>query len=290
MTQVLLTGAGGMLAKDLLVTLESLEVTGLSHAELDIRNKRDVLNTVEGFDIVINAAAYTRVDDAESEETLAHAINAEGPRNLAVAAKTHGARLIQISTDYVFDGSASEPYQENSATHPISAYGRTKEAGERAVLEEYPEGSIIVRTSWLYGEQGSSFPKSILAAAQDNDFLRVVSDQIGQPTWTVDVAVMIRSLINKGIASGIYHATNEGQTTWFGFATKLFELAGWDPARLVPVGSEDYPRAAARPAWSVLGHQNWSKSNLETPRHWEDALEDAWVSGLVTLTNETPLT
>ena len=152
-----------------------------------------------------------------------------------MAAKTHGARLIQISTDYVFDGSASEPYQENAATHPISAYGRTKEAGERAVLEEYPEGSIIVRTSWLYGEQGSSFPKSILAAAQDNDFLRVVSDQIGQPTWTVDVAVMIRSLINKGIASGIYHATNEGQTTWFGFATKLFELAGWDPARLVPV-------------------------------------------------------
>ena len=288
MTQVLLTGAGGMLAKDLLVTLESMGISGLSHAELDIRNKRDVLDAVEGFDIVINAAAYTRVDDAESDETLAHAINAEGPRNLAVAAKTHGARLIQISTDYVFDGAGAEPYQEDAPTHPISAYGRTKEVGERAVLEEYPERSILVRTSWLYGQQGSNFPKSILAAAQKNDFLRVVSDQIGQPTWTVDVAVMIRSLINKGIASGIYHATNEGHTSWFGFATKLFELAGWDPTRVLPVGSEDYPRAAVRPAWSVLGHQNWAKAGLETPRRWEDALEEAWVSGLATAANETP--
>jgi dTDP-4-dehydrorhamnose reductase len=290
MTQVLVTGAGGMLGKDLLSTLKSKSTSGLTHSELDIRNKQDVLNAVEGYDIVINAAAYTRVDDAESEETLAHAINAEGPRNLAAAAKTHGARLIQLSTDYVFDGMASLPYQEDAATHPISAYGRTKEAGERAVLEEYPDGSIIVRTSWLYGQHGSCFPASILTAAQHRDTLQVVNDQIGQPTWTKDVAFMIKLLIDKGTNSGVYHATNAGQTSWFGFATKLFELAGWESERVVPVGSEEYIRAAPRPAWSVLGHQNWATVGLPAPRHWEEALEEAWASGLAPTNNEAPAT
>ena len=290
MSQILVTGAGGMLAQDLLEVLGSSNVSGLRHSELDIRSKEAVLAAVEGFDIVINAAAYTKVDDAESEETLAFAINAEGPRNLAAAAKIHGARLIQLSTDYVFDGVASEPYQEDTPTHPISAYGRTKAAGERAVLEECPEGAIIVRTSWLYGQHGACFPTSILTAAQHRDTLQVVNDQIGQPTWTKDVAFMIKLLIDKGTNSGVYHATNAGQTSWFGFATKLFELAGWESERVVPVGSEEYIRAAPRPAWSVLGHQNWATVGLPAPRHWEQALEEAWASGLAPTNNEAPAT
>lgn len=279
-TRVLITGAQGMLGRDLLQVFSDMDVRGLGKEELDIRDAQSVATHTAGFDVVINAAAYTKVDDAESDETSAWAINSEGPKNLAKALRAHGGRLIQISTDYVFDGSATNPYPEKTQTAPLSAYGRTKEGGEQAVLAEYPESSLIVRTSWLYGKSGSSFPKSILNAGKVKEHLDVVDDQIGQPTWTKDVATMVHSLVKSGPRSGIFHATNSGQTSWYGFARKIFQLAQWNPDRIRPVPSSAFPREAPRPAWSVLGHGEWEKNGLPAPRPWELALEDAWVSGL----------
>jgi len=229
---------------------------------------------------VINTAAFTAVDDAETQQDLAYAINADGPRNLARACQLDGATLIHVSTDYVFDGTAKVAYAENSPANPQSVYGASKYQGEQAVLEECPEHSIILRTSWLYGEHGNCFPRAILRAGQEKDQLEVVDDQHGQPTWTIDVANMMQSLIDNQISTGIFHATNSGATTWNGFARKLFELAGWDPERIGATTTEAFPRPAPRPAWSVLGHENWSINGLPSPRNWEVALEEAWGAGL----------
>jgi dTDP-4-dehydrorhamnose reductase len=286
MTRILITGAQGMLGRDLLEVFSDCETLGLSRNELDIRDADSVLTATAGFDIVINAAAYTQVDNAEFDEAAAWAVNGKGPQNLAAAAKFYGTRLVQISTDYVFDGRASEPYSEYALTNPLSAYGRTKEAGERAVLETYPDGSLIVRTSWLYGLHGSSFPKSIINAGRRKENLDVVDDQIGQPTWTKDVARMVHSLVDLDVNSGIFHATNSGSTSWFGFAKNLFELARWNPDRILPVSSSAFARDAPRPAWSVLGHAEWLRHGLPVPRPWDKALEDAWQAQLHVLLEE----
>jgi dTDP-4-dehydrorhamnose reductase len=236
--------------------------------------------TLESFitpgSIVINAAAYTQVDAAEEEHDAAFATNATGVANLATIAKSKNARVIHVSTDYVFDGVAREPYSEDSPTNPATVYGASKLAGEKLLRETLPDGSVIVRTAWLYGVPGSSFPATILGAAQTRDTLQVVTDQIGQPTWTRDVARMIRSLLESSVTSGVFHATNAGQASWWEFARRLFELAGWDPDRVLPTTSETFVRPAPRPAWSVLGHDNWEKNGLPPPRHWRAALDEAW--------------
>ena len=279
-SRILVVGAGGMLGHDLISGLDGHDVTGLTRSELDITDEAATRAALEGFDVVINAAAFTAVDDAQQNEDLAFAINADGARNLAKACRKAGALLVQVSTDYVFDGESRTPYPEDAAPDPRSVYGASKWAGEQAVLQEHPEGSLIVRTSWLYGTHGNSFPRTILRAGLHRETLDVVDDQRGQPTWTMDVAVIIKNLINQGITSGIFHATNSGSTTWHGFATKLFELAGWDPARLRTSSTEAFPRPAPRPAWSVLGHKNWAEHGIPSPRIWEVALEEAWGAGL----------
>ncbi len=279
-SRILVVGAGGMLGHDLISGLDGHDVTGLTRSELDITDEAATMVALEGFDVVINAAAFTAVDDAQENEDLAFAINADGARNLAKACRKAGAILVQVSTDYVFDGESRTPYPEDAAPNPRSVYGASKWAGEQAVLEEHPEGSLIVRTSWLYGTHGNSFPRTILRAGLHRETLDVVDDQRGQPTWTMDVAAIIKNLINQGITSGIFHATNSGSTTWHGFATKLFELAGWDPARLRTSSTEAFPRPAPRPAWSVLGHKNWAEHGIPSPRIWEVALEEAWGAGL----------
>ena len=279
-SRLLVVGAGGMLGHDLISGLNGHDVTGLTRSELDITDEAATRAALEGFDVVINAAAFTAVDDAQQNEDLAFAINADGARNLAKACRKAGALLVQVSTDYVFDGESRTPYPEDAAPNPRSVYGASKWAGEQAVLQEHPEGSLIVRTSWLYGTHGNSFPRTILRAGLHRETLDVVDDQRGQPTWTMDVAVIIKNLINQGITSGIFHATNSGSTTWHGFATKLFELAGWDPARLRTSSTEAFPRPAPRPAWSVLGHKNWAEHGIPSPRIWEVALEEAWGAGL----------
>ena len=276
MTRILLTGAGGMLGHDLVSVLSGREINPLTRSELDITDAKAVEEAVSGHDVVINAAAYTKVDDAETHRDEAFAINAEGPRNLARSAHAHGATLIQLSTDYVFDGTAKDPYSEDSPLNPVSVYGQSKAEGERAVLSEHPEGTIIVRTAWLYGEHGPNFPATMLRLAHERETLSVVTDQIGQPTWTHDLATWIKGLIDAKISHGIFHGTNSGETNWFDFARAVFEEAGLDPERIQPTTSEAFVRPAPRPAWSVLGHDNWVAAGFPRPRPWREALTEAF--------------
>ena len=276
----LITGAAGMLGRDLQVALAGRDVTAFGRADLDITDLSAVLEAVDGYDAIINAAAYTKVDDAETNEEAAYAINATGPHNLALAAVATGARLVQISTDYVFDGNATTPYGEDTPIDPISAYGRTKAAGEAFVLSTHPTGSYIVRTAWLYGEHGPNFPKTMLKLAAARDTLSVVDDQVGQPTWTADLAKQIVALLDAKAPAGIYHGTNSGVTSWFGFAQAVFAGAGLDPARVTPTDSSQFVRPAPRPAYSVLGHDAWQAAGLAPMRDWREALADATAQGI----------
>ena len=270
MTRYLVAGAGGMLGTDLLDVLAGRDVTALTRAELDVTDADAVRAAVPGHDVVINATAYTAVDAAESDEAAAFAVNAEGAGHLAAAAAATGARFVQISTDYVFDGTATTPYAEDAPRAPLGAYGRTKAAGEVAVLAH--PGVYLVRTAWLYGAHGSSFPKTMLKLAAERETLSVVDDQVGQPTWSRDLAEAIVRLLDAEAPFGVYHGTNSGETTWFGFARSVFDEAGLDPARVLPTDSTAFVRPAPRPAYSVLGHDAWRRVGLPEMRPWRDAL------------------
>jgi dTDP-4-dehydrorhamnose reductase len=228
--------------------------------------------------VVINAAAYTKVDDAESHESDALAINATGAEILARATANAGARYVLLSTDYVFDGLATTPYAEYEPRHPVSAYGRTKAEGERLALETNPRTSIV-RTAWLYGEHGPNFARTMLRLASERDEVSVVTDQIGQPTWTADLANQIVALLDADAPPGIYHGTNSGQTSWYEFARAIFRSAGLDPARVKPTDSAQFTRPAPRPAYSVLGHDAWHRAGLAPMRDWREALHDAFRTG-----------
>ena len=275
MKRVLITGANGMLGRDIQETLGARPFTALGRVALDVRDVDAVRAAVGGHDVIVNCAAYTRVDDAEEHEADAFAINAEGAHNLALAARDTGARLIHMSTDYVFDGSAPAPYPENSPRHPLGAYARTKAAGEELVLEAYSAGTIILRSAWLYGQHGPNFVSTMLRLAGERDTLAVVDDQWGQPTWTHDLAQKVVDIIDADITSGIFHGTSSGETTWFGFARAIFAGAGLDPERVQPTDSASFVRPAPRPAYSVLAHDAWALSGLSPLRHWQDALAEA---------------
>ena len=276
MTRILLAGAGGMLGSDLAQVLAHYDVIAATRAELDITDIDAVTDAMSGVDVVVNAAAYTAVDDAETHHDEAFAINEQGPRNLAIATKKAGARLIHVSTDYVFDGEANEPYAEHTLRNPASVYGKSKAAGEVAIQAEHPDGSIIVRTAWLYGQHGPNFPRTMLSLAETKDTVSVVTDQIGQPTWSMDLAQWIRNLIDSPVQSGVFHGTNSGHTSWFEFAREVYRLAGLDPARIQPTTSDQFVRPAPRPSWSVLGHDGWTSVGLPLPRPWEEALAEAF--------------
>lgn len=279
-TRYLITGAAGMLGHDVRTALEGHDVTALGRAELDITDASAVLAAVAGHDVVINCAAYTKVDDAETHEDDAYAINATGTANLAAAAAAQGAKFVTVSTDYVFDGQAHEPYAEDLPRDPINAYGRTKAAGEELALAAHPDGTYVVRTAWLYGEHGPNFAATMLKLAASKDTWSVVDDQIGQPTWTGDLARQIVSLVDSDAPAGVYHGTNGGQTSWFGFARAVLELSGLDPKRITPTDSAAFVRPAPRPAYSVLGHEAWRAAGLEPMRDWRDALEAAHRAGI----------
>ena len=269
-----------MLAHDLLVELDDVEVTALSRSELDITDAAAVDSAVRGHDVVVNTAAFTRVDDAETEIDAAMAVNATGAGLLAEASQRHGARLVQLSTDYVFDGTASIPYSEDSPISPLSVYGRSKAEGEHLVLAAQPS-ALVLRTSWLYGVHGPNFVSAILAAAARENTLRVLTDQHGQPTWTVDVARQVRAAVAAGIPGGIYHATNAGQATRFEFAQEILRLAGLDPERVEPAEPGQMVRPAPRPAYSVLGHDKWAATPVPPLRDWREALADAAAHGVL---------
>ena len=277
----LVVGAGGMLGTDLQTALAGREVTALTRSRLDVTDASAVAAAVAGHGVVINASAYTKVDDAESHESDAFAVNAVGAGNLATAAAAAGAKLVQVSTDYVFDGSATTPYAESTPTAPVSAYGRSKAEGERLVLAAHPDGSYIVRTAWLYGENGGNFARTMLSLAASRPTVSVVDDQLGQPTWTLDLANQIVALLDNDLPAGVYHGTNSGSTSWFGFARAVFAESGLDPDRVLPTTSADFVRPAPRPAYSVLGHDAWTAADIAPMRPWREALAAAVAAGAV---------
>lgn len=280
--RVLITGANGMLGRDLQAALAGHEVTALARADLDVTDAAAVAAAVHGHDAVVNCAAYTKVDDAETHEDLAYAVNATGPANLAAACAATGARLVTVSTDYVFDGDATEPYAEDLPRDPINAYGRTKAAGEELALAAHPVGTYVVRTAWLYGEHGPNFARTMLNLAKTKDTWSVVDDQLGQPTWTADLASQIVALLDAGAPAGIYHGTNSGQATWYEFARAVLEESGLDPERITPTDSASFVRPAPRPSYSVLGHDAWATAGIPEMRPWREALADAVRRGVFT--------
>ncbi|WP_406462350.1 dTDP-4-dehydrorhamnose reductase [Streptomyces sp. NBC_00111] len=280
----LVTGAGGMLGQDVLARLarDGESTVGLDRKALDITDAADVRRAVEEHDpaVIVNCAAWTAVDDAEAQEAEALRINGDGPRLLAEMCAERGIVLLHVSTDYVFDGTAGKPYGEDAPTAPRSAYGRTKLAGEQAVLSLLPGTGYVVRTAWLYGAGGGNFARTMIKLEGVKDTLDVVDDQLGQPTWTVDLADRLVRLGQGALAgtapAGVYHGTSGGETTWFGYTRAVFELLGADPERVRPTTSAAFARPAPRPAYSVLGHDRWASAGIEPIRDWREALAEAF--------------
>jgi dTDP-4-dehydrorhamnose reductase len=275
----LVVGAGGQLGTDLMRVLDGQYVIGLTRHELDITDADAVARAVAAVvpSVIVNAAAYTAVDAAETDEAAAFAANASAPAALAVAAANAGAKFVQVSTDYVFAGDATVPYDEAAATDPKSAYGRTKLAGEQAVLDALPD-AYVVRTAWVYGASGPNFVKTMAKLERERETVSVVDDQRGSPTWSRDLARGLVELGSSGAAGGIYHCTNTGETTWFGFTRAIFEELGADPERVVPTTTAAFPRPAPRPAYSVLGNRRWIEAGLDPLPQWRAALHDAFAS------------
>ncbi|AZP17676.1 dTDP-4-dehydrorhamnose reductase [Streptomyces aquilus] len=278
----LVTGAGGMLGQDVLARLAEAgeQTVALDRAALDLTDAAAVRGTIETHRpaVVVNCAAWTAVDDAESREEEALRINGDGPAHLAAACAATGAVLLHISTDYVFAGDATTPYAEDAPTAPRSAYGRTKLAGERAVLGI--ERGYVVRTAWLYGTGGPNFVRTMIKLEGLKDTLDVVDDQRGQPTWSADLAGLLYELGRGALAgtapAGVYHGTSSGETTWYGLTREIFRLLGTDPDRVRPTTSEAFVRPAPRPAYSVLGHDRFAAAGLTPLRDWRAALTEAF--------------
>ncbi len=284
MNRWLIVGSGGMLGRDLVTALLACgeDVLGLTRTELDITDEAavGVVLADRQPDVVVNCAAWTAVDDAETHEDEALAVNGAGAGHVAAAIAAGGAtsecRLVHLSTDYVFGGDAGEPYSEHDAPRPRTAYGRTKLAGEQAVRRSLPRASYVVRTGWLYGAHGPNFVRTMIRLERERPAVDVVSDQRGQPTWTVDVARQVIALVRSAAPAGIYHATSSGEATWFELAREVFRQLGADPARVRAISSSAFPRPAPRPAYSVLGHDGWALAGIEPIGEWRPALKRAF--------------
>ena len=270
--KVLITGANGQLGKDLVKLMSQVhEVFGFGREELDVSESEKCIDTIRKIrpDAIIHLAAYTAVDRAEIEEDRAYQVNAIGSRNVAVAAQEIGAKLCYVSTDYVFDGTSSSPYKEYDATNPISVYGKSKRAGE-LLVSSLCTTYFIVRTAWVYGKHGNNFVKTMLSLANEQQTIKVVNDQIGSPTYTVDLAKFIVELIDTR-KYGIYHATNTGTCSWYEFAKEIFKFSGMD-VQVEPCTTDEFPRLAKRPKNSVLDHMSIRVNGLTDLRHWKEAL------------------
>lgn len=278
-TKVLITGAGGQVGRTLLeMRPHNFEAIACNHADLDIGAGEAVRDCVGRHrpSVIINAAAYTAVDKAESELEAAQRINAEGPRHLATAARECGARLIHISTDFVFDGTASVPYRPEAATNPLSVYGRTKRDGERALLETLPEHSTIVRTAWVYAATGANFVRTMLRIMRANGAVRVVADQVGTPTAAGSLAETLWRIAGNPEIRGIHHWTDAGVASWYDFAVAIAEEGaelGLVPPEVAvtPIATSDYPTPARRPSYSVLDKGSLAPYGL-SPIHWRKRL------------------
>ena len=243
--------------------------------ELDLTNTNqlDAKIRIINPSVIVNAAAWTDVDEAEENPDLVFKINAEAPAKLAAIAKSLDSVFAQISTDYVFDGNSSQPYSERHARNPQTVYGKSKGLGEKYVEEIYKDKSYIFRTAWLYSANRKNFTKTMTRLCmRDVMEVKVVNDQKGQPTFAGDLAEKIIETIVSKSPFGIYHGTNSGEATWFEFAQEIFGLSGRDKSRVIPVSSSEFPRAAKRPKYSVLSHDKWKKSKIIEMREWKLAL------------------
>lgn len=271
-----LLGGHGMLGQDLQSVLAQAgeHFWALGSADCDIRVPGAVTHAVRDADVVVNCAAWTAVDKAEEHEAEAFMINAVGAHNVAVACAAAGVRLVHVSTDYVMPGDGDQPWPEDAPQAPASAYGRTKAAGEWAVRQASPD-AYVVRTAWLYGAGGGNFVKTMLRLAGERDTLTVVADQVGQPTWTRDLAELIVRLVNSGAPGGYYHGTSSGSTSWHRFAQEIFTLSGLDARRVTPITTDQFPVSAPRPANSVLGHDVFDANGIEPIGPWNERLAAA---------------
>jgi dTDP-4-dehydrorhamnose reductase len=277
--KALITGAGGQVGRSLLTAAPpSMDLLTTSHKELDIADADAVHAYVREHspDVIINAAAYTAVDRAESEPELAQRVNSDGPRHLAAAAQQSGARFVHISTDFVFDGSASSPYRPDAAPNPLSVYGRTKLRGEAAIREVLPERFVIVRTAWVYAAQGTNFVRTMLRVMNASGSVRVVADQVGSPTAACALAETLWKIVQNPDIRGIHHWTDAGVASWYDFAVAIAEEGARlglvpDGVTVTPIATSDYPTPARRPPYSVLDKKSLMANGF-TPLHWRKRL------------------
>lgn len=272
--KILITGANGMLGHMLAKVLSHHDLLLVDRSQLDITHQSQTLAYIQEHqpEVIINAAAYTAVDDCETHEDSANQVNGEGPRHLAQAAKAVNATLIHFSTDYVFNGEQSAGYDEQyTQIDPVNAYGRSKALGEKYIQETADDTwnkYYIIRTAWLYGPDGNNFVDTMLKLADEKDELKVVNDQHGSPTYTKDLADQVAYIITQHPTPGIYHATNSGSCTWFEFAQEIMKL-GHKTVNVTPCTSEEFPRPAKRPTYSIL-----LNTKLPPIRNWQEALKE----------------
>ena len=291
MTHLLITGARGQLGSDLMAqaAASGFPVTGFGSSELDVTDADAVDHAlaafahdargddVSGTAVVINASAYTAVDAAETHVDAAYAVNETGPANLARSAAGYGVGFVHISTDYVFPGDGTRPYEVDDPTGPKGVYGASKLAGEQAVLAAYPEAHVV-RTAWVWGATGGNFVKTMAMLEASKPSITVVDDQRGTPTYSADLAAGLLELAAHPGPGGVLHLTNSGETTWFGFARAIFAELGADPERVQPTTTDKFPRPAPRPAYSVLSPSAWVAAGLTPLRSWQDALSAAFAA------------
>jgi dTDP-4-dehydrorhamnose reductase len=283
---LLVVGARGQLGTALIRLCEArgVAVTGLTSSDVNLRNADAARRAVVAWArasqsrdmVVINAWAYNAVDAAEDDPVTARAINATGPGVMAAACGEVNARFVHVSTDYVFAGDASRPYEVDAPTGPLGIYGRSKLEGEQAVRAALPDRSYVVRTAALYGGVGHNFVKTMIRLESEREIVTVVNDQQGSPTWSRDLATGLLAIAESGPPAGIYHGTNGGGTTWHGFAQAVFEEVGADPERVRPITTEDFAQVAPRPKYSVLSTRWWDEAGLPPFRHWREALAEAF--------------
>ncbi len=283
MKRILVIGAKGMLGRDLVTVLqtsqrddsaEGFEIIGWDLDEIDIRQEASTHSRIESLrpSIVINVAAYTDVDGCEKNRDQAFRVNAEGMKHVAMGAKASGAKVVYLSTDYVFDGKKKEPYLESDLPNPLNVYGQTKLKGEK-YLQEWVEDYLIIRTQWLYGRHGKNFVSSVLRQAREKQVLTIVDDQTGSPTYTIDLSNAILTLIQHN-SRGIFHVVNQRTCTWYTFGQAILNFSKIEGVKVIPISSESLGRPAVRPSYSVLDTQKLERETGMSLRHWSEAIKD----------------
>jgi dTDP-4-dehydrorhamnose reductase len=291
-TMWLILGANGQLGKSLQTVLTSNDIsfTAVDRQTLDITNRDDCMKLFTSLApaVVVNCAAWTAVDLAEDNEAEAFRINCDATRNIAIASREVNAINVHISTDYVFPGVADTPYEVNSPTAPVSIYGKSKLCGEIAITEEYPDKSYIVRTAWLYSPHGGNFVKTMIRKARTSSPVRVVSDQLGQPTLAADLAQHIVDLVTHQAPYGIFHGTNSGAASWYELTCEIYSLLGVDTSLVSSVATSEYPTKAVRPQYSVLSHARTIECGVAEMQNWQTALKESLPNIAKVISEEIP--